>query len=99
MREHRKRQKVCPAASDDQVAQGASTALSTQSTGSGLVFGSTVLAKNAQLFSGCVRKALTDPLPLEHLSVYPELSIMRQREVLFQCKQKVPSRSWHIYLS
>ena len=91
MREHRKRQKVRPAASDDQVAQGASTALSTQSTGSGLVFGSTVLPQNAKLFSGCVLKALTDPLPLEHLSVYPELSVMRQREVLFQCKQRVPS--------
>ena len=96
MREHRKKQRVEVAADGgpaggDQVAEGASTALSTQSTGSGLVFGSTVLPQNAQLFSGCVKKALTDPLPLEHLSVYPELSVMRQREVLFQCKQKVPS--------
>jgi hypothetical protein len=92
VREHRKKQKVHAdaTAAAEQVAEGASTALSTQSTGTGLVFGRTVLAQNAQLFSGCVNKALTDPLPVDHLVAYPELSVMRQREVLFQCKQKVP---------
>ena len=92
MREHRKKQKVHAdaAAPADSVAEGASTALATQSTGSGLVFGRTVLPQNAQLFSGCVLKNLTDPLPVDHLVAYPELSVMRQREVLFQCKQKVP---------
>lgn len=78
------------AASAGQVAEGASTALSTQSTGAGLVFGRTVLPQNAQLFGGCVQKALADPLPVDSLVGYPELSAMRQREVLFQCKQKVP---------
>ena len=90
MREHRKKQKVQAAASADQVAEGASIALSTQSTGAGLVFGRTVQPQNAQLFNGAVYKALTDPLPVDHLVSYPELSVMRQREVLFQCKQKVP---------
>jgi F0F1-type ATP synthase membrane subunit b/b' len=92
VREHRKKQKVHAdaAAPADSVAEGASTALATQSTGTGLVFGRTVLPSNAQLFNGCVYKALTDPLPVDHLVAYPELSVMRQREVLFQCKQKVP---------
>jgi hypothetical protein len=92
VREHRKKQKIHAdaAASAEQAAEGASTALATQSTGTGLVFGRTVLPSNAQLFNACVYKALTDPLPVDHLVAYPELSVMRQREVLFQCKQKVP---------
>lgn len=95
MREHRKKQKVhvavstSQAGSADQAVKGASTALTTQSNDSGLVFGRTILPQNAQLFSCCVHKALTDPLPVDSLAGYPELSVMRQKEVFFQCKQKL----------
>lgn len=94
MREHRKRQKV-PAASDsaadeEGAPEGAGTDLATQSTGIGLVFGSTVLPKNAHLYSSCVQKALTDPLRVDVLAGFPELTMAKQRDLLFQCKQKVP---------
>ena len=69
--------------------EGDGTELASQSTGVGLVFGNTVLPKNAQLYSSCVQKALTDPLPVDSLAGFLELTLAKQRELLFQCKQKV----------
>ena len=70
--------------------ESAGTVLASQSTGAGLVFGNTVLPKNAQLYSSCVQKALTDPLRVDALAGFPELTLAKQRDLLFQCKQKVP---------
>lgn len=93
MRTHRKRQKVHTAsasAADGAVPEGASTALATQSIGAGLVFGTTIVSQNAQLYISCVQKALIDPLPIDSFAGFSELSVIRQREVLIKSKQKVP---------
>ena len=92
MKDHRKKQRVQEPTVEEGSPEGAGTELASQSTGAGPVFGNTVLPKNAQLYSSCVQKALTDPLRVDALAGFPELTLAKQRDLLFQCKQKVPFR-------
>ena len=93
MRDHRKKQKVQELAAADgvaQVAAGTGTTLAMHSTESAPFFGRSIPTENAALFRGCVRKALEDPLPVSRLHDYLDMRMLDQREVLFQCKQRVP---------
>lgn len=89
MRDHRKKQKVQDAAAEE-AAQGAGNALATQSSGCAPIFGKPVASNNAKLFLGCVKHALDDPLPVSRLADYSEMGLKQQRDLLFQCKQRVP---------
>ena len=93
VREHRKKQRVQdPAAVDGvvQVVAGTGTTLAMHSTESAPFFGRSIPTENAALFRGCVKKALEDPLPVSRLQDYPDMRLLDQRDVLFQCKQRVP---------
>ena len=93
VRDHRKKQKVQePAAADGvaQVAAGTGTTLAMHSSESVSIFGREIPAENNALFRGCVKKALEDPLPVSRLAVFPEMNLRDQRDLLFQCKQRVP---------
>ena len=94
MRAHRKKQRVHETAADEeaQVSEGAGTALATQSTGAAPLFGRMVGSNNAKLFLGCVKNALEDPLPFSRFTDYPDMGVKQQRDMLFHCKQRVPSR-------
>ena len=60
------------------------------SSGSASIFGREIPAENNALFRGCVKKALEDPLPVSRLAAFPEMTLNDQRDLLFQCKQRVP---------
>jgi hypothetical protein len=92
VREHRKKQKVQEAAADEvaEGAAGAGTVLAMHSSDSAPIFGRSIPSENAMLFRGCVKKALEDPLPVSRLATFPEMNIKDQRDLLFQCKQRVP---------
>ena len=94
VRDHRKKQKVqeVPAAADGatQVAAGTGTTLAMHSSESVSIFGREIPAENNALFRGCVKKALEDPLPVSRLAAFPEMNLRDQRDLLFQCKQRVP---------
>ena len=79
------------AATDAEIPVGAGTTLASQSAGAAPIFGRNIPSENAKLYLGCIQKALHDPLPVEQLSHLPAMTVDRQRELLFQCRQKVPS--------
>ena len=92
MKDHRKKQRVQEPADADEVAQGAGgtgTTLAMHSSESAPIFGREIPTENAALFRGCVKKALEDPLPVSRLASFPEMNIRDQRDLLFQCKQRV----------
>ena len=81
-----------PAAADE-VAQGAGgtgTTLAMHSSEAASIFGREIPAEHNALFRGCVEKALEDPLPASRLASFPEMNLRDQRDLLFQCKQRVP---------
>ena len=92
MRDHRKRQRVQDATVGEvaQAAAGTGTTLAMHSSESASIFGREIPAENNALFRGCVKKALEDPLPVSRLAAFPEMNLRDQRDLLFQCKQRVP---------
>ena len=94
VREHRKKQRVQEPA---QSVEGAGTVLAMHSSDSAPFFGRSIPTENAALFRGCVKKALEDPLPVSRLHDYPDMRMLDQRDVLFQCKQRVPMPAFLIH--
>ena len=92
MRSNRKRQNEQDATVDEvaQAVAGTGTTLAMHSSESASIFGREIPAEHNTLFRGCVKKALEDPLPVSRLAAFPEMNLRDQRDLLFQCKQRVP---------